>query len=198
MSTNKTKNLGLHAWEREDRFRMDEFNENFDKLDQAVAAKAEQTGLDAEIFARKNALDTERVERQSADAAEIAARNAAIAALTERVGALETGKLVWTFGEYTGNGKYGSSSNYTRIEFDFKPLVVVVCDTVNGGYGGYPWLYGTKQGHVVPSSSPGWEAALVWEERAVRFYLLFNASSAEYQLNYSGRKYKYFALGIEE
>ena len=40
MSTNKTENLGLHSWVREDPFRMDEFNENFDKLDRAVGANA--------------------------------------------------------------------------------------------------------------------------------------------------------------
>ena len=40
MSTNKTENLGLHSWVRKDPFRMDEFNENFDKLDRAVGANA--------------------------------------------------------------------------------------------------------------------------------------------------------------
>ena len=36
MSSKSTKNLELHAWERTDAFRMDEFNDNFDKLDKAV------------------------------------------------------------------------------------------------------------------------------------------------------------------
>lgn len=36
MSSNKTSNLGLHSWVRSDPFKMDEFNDNFDKLDQAV------------------------------------------------------------------------------------------------------------------------------------------------------------------
>ena len=40
MSSKSTENLGLHAWERTDPFRMDEFNENFDKLDRAVGANA--------------------------------------------------------------------------------------------------------------------------------------------------------------
>lgn len=38
MSSNKTKNLGLHSWVRSDRFSMDEFNENFDKIDHAIGA----------------------------------------------------------------------------------------------------------------------------------------------------------------
>ena len=37
MASHKTKNLGLNSWERTDAFSMDEFNENFDKIDQAVA-----------------------------------------------------------------------------------------------------------------------------------------------------------------
>lgn len=41
MSTNKTKNLGLHSWELPDPFKMEEFNENFDKIDKAVTEKAE-------------------------------------------------------------------------------------------------------------------------------------------------------------
>lgn len=54
MSTNKTTNLGLHSWVRSDPFKMDEFNENFDKLDQAVGKnkdaiekKVDQSALDA-------------------------------------------------------------------------------------------------------------------------------------------------------
>ena len=60
MSTNKTENLQLHSWVRSDPFKMDEFNDNFDKLDQAVGenkdainAKAEQTALAAEIATRE-------------------------------------------------------------------------------------------------------------------------------------------------
>lgn len=40
MSTNKTSNLGLHSWVRPDRFSMDEFNENFNKIDRAVGEMA--------------------------------------------------------------------------------------------------------------------------------------------------------------
>ena len=36
MSTNKTENYGLHAWEASDDFLRQEFNENFAKLDQAL------------------------------------------------------------------------------------------------------------------------------------------------------------------
>ncbi len=46
MSTNKTKNFGLHAWEAADDFLREEFNENFDRIDVAL------TGLDALIGLR--------------------------------------------------------------------------------------------------------------------------------------------------
>ena len=36
MSTNKTTNYALHAWEKDDKFLMDEMNENFAKLDQTL------------------------------------------------------------------------------------------------------------------------------------------------------------------
>ena len=36
MSTNKTTNYKLHSWEKDDKFLMDEMNENFSKLDKAL------------------------------------------------------------------------------------------------------------------------------------------------------------------
>lgn len=41
MSTNKSAHLNLHLWEPEDDFLRTEFNENFEKLDEKVAAAAE-------------------------------------------------------------------------------------------------------------------------------------------------------------
>ena len=38
MSTKKTQNYQLHQWEATDDFLRTEFNENFTKLDEAVAA----------------------------------------------------------------------------------------------------------------------------------------------------------------
>lgn len=40
MSTNKTERFGLHAWEPEDRFLREEFNENFARLDGAARVVA--------------------------------------------------------------------------------------------------------------------------------------------------------------
>lgn len=57
MSTNKTENLGLHSWVREDPFRMQEFNDNFNLIDKAVGEKAEKNALDA-LIGRMGTLET--------------------------------------------------------------------------------------------------------------------------------------------
>ena len=97
MSTNKTNNLGLHSWVRSDRFSMDEFNENFDKLDKTVgensaAASTEAQARKAADDALTEALAKETQVRESNDsalsaavAAETQTRASAISALTEAV-----------------------------------------------------------------------------------------------------------------
>ena len=47
MSTNKTPNLNLHAWEPTDAFSREEFNDNFDKIDDFAGATVQT--LDARI-----------------------------------------------------------------------------------------------------------------------------------------------------
>lgn len=49
MSTNKTENYGLHAWEPGDDFMRTEFNENFQKLDAALAGLQSSLGNKLEI-----------------------------------------------------------------------------------------------------------------------------------------------------
>ena len=58
MSTNKTQNYHLHSWEKDDKFLMDEVNDNFTTLDAKLHEEA--TALDgrlkAEAAARASAL----------------------------------------------------------------------------------------------------------------------------------------------
>lgn len=49
MSTNKTEHYGLHAWEPGDDFVRAEFNENFAKLDAALASLAQGLGDKLEL-----------------------------------------------------------------------------------------------------------------------------------------------------
>ena len=209
MSSKNTENLNLHAWVRTDVFSMDEFNENFDAIDKAVAAKAEQTALNAEIAARKNALDTERDERERADAAEIAARKSAdateksarenaLAALAGRVGALETSRLVCKFGEYVGTGDY-SNQNPNRLDFDFKLLAIIIYDPTDVRCGGFPWVKGMGNAHCyMTTTGSSSYMRLKWEDRALEWYHASVSSTASLQLNVDGRTYKYLAIGLPD
>ena len=208
MASKRTDNLNLHAWERTDAFMMDEFNENFDAIDKAVAAKAEQTALDAETAARtalaaqvaakaeQSALDalSGRVDKkaeQTALDAETAAREAALAALTGQVGELDAGRLRFKFDSYKGTGKIGENSK-NRLTFDFKPLVLIVgCTSAYTNYGGYPWVRNMTYGKTNESYS----VALTWEEKAVSWY---HTATTERQLNVSNCEYYYIAIGIKE
>lgn len=198
MASKRTDNLNLHAWERTDAFMMDEFNENFDAIDKAVAAKAEQTALEAETAARE-AL-TGRVDNKAEQAAleaETAAReiaDAALAALTGRVGSLEEGRLVFKFDTYIGSGTY-TSKNPSRLEFDFKPLLLLIAPVASTSTGGFPWLRGQTSGKTLQNNSYQIiGSTLTWEDRAVSWY----GGSSSVQMSEKDTVYYYFALGIRE
>ena len=172
------------------------------RVDSALAAKAAQSALDAEKTARETAAAAEKTRVDAALAAKaaqtaLAAETAAREALAARVGTLEAGKLLWKFDHYTGDGTFGKGTP-TRLEFPFKPLMLIITDPVSGGYGGIPWLYGESQGLVNPGPSNGISVTLTWEDRAVQWYSTNNAVTAIYQLNSNGCKYPYFVLGIEK
>ena len=58
MSTNKTPNYKLHAWEKSDKFLMDEMNENFAKLDEKLKAEADGLNTAKADAATVTGLDT--------------------------------------------------------------------------------------------------------------------------------------------
>lgn len=86
MSSRKTTNLGLHAWEPEDLFSREEFNENFDTIDTSagntrkeleakITAAAELAGEAA--AAAKSAAETAQAGVDGASAASASAQKAA-------------------------------------------------------------------------------------------------------------------------
>lgn len=103
MASHKTDNLQLHSWERTDAFSMDEFNENFSKIDKAVGENSAATSaaLSAETQARKATDDT------------------LIAAVAK------CGNCKIVYGSYKGKGTYGPS-NPNTLTFDGKPLLVII------------------------------------------------------------------------
>ena len=211
MSTKKTANLGLHSWVKSDPFKMQEFNENFDAIDKAVAGKAEKTNLDAlagqvdkkadktvldaetnarvALAAQVSALDAAKAAKTDL-AAETAARKAALETLTSQMGALDASRLRFKFDSYQGTG-----STNVRLDFDFKPLLVIVSNKDLYAYGGYPWINGVAQGYSVsPDATPG-IVKLTWENRAVQWTNLLG-NNADNRLNATNTTYHYFAVGI--
>ncbi len=114
MSTNKTQNYHLHAWEASDDFLRSEFNENFAAIDGVMKAIAGT--VSAEQTAREKAVSAEAKSRDAAVKAEAAARSAAVADLDGR-------KAEIVFGMYQGDGK---KSRF--IDLGFTPKAVYVCD----------------------------------------------------------------------
>ena len=110
MSTNKTQNYRLHAWERKDNFLLDEMNENFDLLDKALKAeaqtRAQQLGTKADA-ATVSSLDqtVKKLETTKAD--------------QTAVSDLDTRKAQVIIGIYKGTG-----ADNTRIEVGKKILAV--------------------------------------------------------------------------
>lgn len=207
MSSKSTKNLNLHAWKKTDAFMMDEFNENFDAIDKAVGGKAEQDALDTltgqvAAKAEQTALDalSGRVDKkaeQTALDAEIAAREAALAALAGQLGELDAARLRFKFDSYTGNGRSGTT-NPTRLEFDFKPLMVIIA-SASPIYGGRPWLRGvTRATSAQLETGQVKSATLTWEDRAVEWVNYTNSDTAEFRLNSNNATYIYLAIGIAD
>ncbi len=101
----------------------------------------------------------------------------------------ELGKrLVFAHSSYSGSGKYGSA-NKNRLQFSFKPIMLVIVAT-NGGYsaGNWVWLRNANTGQVAEYQSVN----LTWLDNAVEWY---NNESDVEQLNASNIRYSYLALG---
>lgn len=92
-------------------------------------------------------------------------------------------------GSYVGTGKYGSS-NPNSLTFDFDAKAVFV-NSNNGGFAVF--VKGTSKNYVASSDSnyPLSENSLSWPENSVKWW----SETAEDQLNESGTKYYYTAIG---
>ena len=177
----RTENYQLCLWDPEDKVLRTDFNEDNEKIERALKKKAEQSALDT-------------LEKQMAEKAEKTAHDA----LAGQVTALEQGRLRYKFDSYTGNGTAGKN-NPTQLEFDFKPLMLLIVHPTSQIYGGFPWLRGMRCGHSYLNTSGSTSYMyLTWEERAVQWYSYYSNASGGDQLNAEGTTYWYFALGIAE
>ena len=163
-----TDKYNFNLIETSDPFSPDALNENAEALEAQLAA-----------------LDAAKAEQTD------------LSALSARVGALETGRLRYKFGEYTGDGTAGRDV-YTRLEFDFKPVLLIIFHPHGEGYGGIPWMRGMRSGRTYFSPSTTRLATLIWEDRAVQWFYGATGAPAEDQLNALGTVYPYLALGVAE
>ena len=89
-------------------------------------------------------------------------------------------------GSYNGTGAYGSS-NPCRLTFDFSPKVVMILSTRSVGDGTAVWIVSAPKG-IVNSEF----CNLTWSGNSLSWY---HDNNAVYQLNYSGYKYYWCAIG---
>ncbi len=115
-------------------------------------------------------------------------------ALLAQVQAIEDAKasgLQVVTGSYTGTGTYGSKNKNT-LTFPFDPLVLILAQADSGHCAGV-WLQGTSSGISYISDNDAATVILTWTDRSVSWQ---NPSGSLYQLNESGRTYRYIALGL--
>ena len=141
--------------------------------------------------------DNAKLEKALAELESDKAEQTALTALAGQVTALEKGQLVYKCDSYTGTGETYTVPN--RLEFDFKPLLVIVADSVSMAYGGWPWIRGMESGcSNHPDSGSLSYIRLTWEDRAVQWVNWLDHYGPERQLNIESRVYHYLALGVAE
>ena len=158
MATNSSQNLGLHLWEPDDQVLRTEFNQNWQKIDTAVAAVQDDL--------------TDGLAAAAQDLADLAA---------DVGNGGSTARIAW--GTYTGTGTFGAA-NPTTFACDFHP-VLLVAKWENYEYG-HPLvlLNGVT---VMPTVFGSYHAVSVaWTSRQVSIYsttaadVQFNMEGATY------------------
>ena len=108
------------------------------------------------------------------------------------------GQLRFKYDSYIGDGTRGTD-NPTRLEFDFKPLMLLVSSPGSYTYGGRPWLRGISRGRTVELPSGAVHTvSLTWEDRAVEWVNSSDSDSAGHRMNVNNTVYYYLALGSAE
>lgn len=159
----RTTNYSLPTWEKSDFIKMDDFNDLTKKTDSALKTNADAVAAKAEA-----------------------------STVTAIAQALGTGgqncRIAW--GSYTGSGKYGSA-NPNTLNFDFKPMIVVIASDGYGALGSSrfirPLTYGTDQSNNVQK--------VTWGEKSFSWYYPNTTNGSLWQNNTNGYTYYYVAVG---
>ena len=127
----------------------------------------------------------EKLDASSAQAqADLANGLDAITAVLNAGGKLA--RIAW--GSYTGNGKYGSA-NKTKLTFDFTPRLVFVGSNEDAAYDFNRFMYPHTNGC---NKNQGTALTVAWGNNSIQWF----ASGDAYQMNESGKKYYYVAVGF--
>ena len=165
----KTDNYSLPQWEKQDFIKMEDFNDAFGNIEQALKANADATatGLNAEI-----------------------------AALSKNLGAAGHNCRI-AFGSYTGTGSTGAV-NPNTLQFDFYPVLVLVAPVKPDGYTKNPMVLtrGRSVAATYPDGASKWELTVSWTDSSVSWYSSENDTG--YQHNRSGSAYLYAMLGYDK
>ena len=154
-----TQNYQLSRWEKDDRIMMEDFNADNEKIDAALAAKA--------------------------DAEDVTALGETVAALTAGLGSGgKNCRIAW--GSYTGTGTYGSGSP-NSLSFDFIPVLVFIVSDDNACLGNSrfirPCVYGTD--HDNQALKVTWtDHGLSWHTDTTLNPHIHQCNTAGYQYTY--------------
>ena len=105
------------------------------------------------------------------------------------------------FGSYVGTGTYGES-NQNTLNLSFTPRFLLVMDgdrmESHGSYANFAlFVYGVANGITVGPSSANYEIPLyaTWNKNSVSWYNIYDNYGSYAQMNHSGTKYRYVAIG---
>ena len=201
----KTAIYNLNKPEAADPLRVDDFNENADKID-GLLKQVDDNSVTRSAQVRSEAANALAAYQTANDAA-VAAVNTAVSTKAEQsavtaLTATVSTKAQVAVGSYTGKGTYGSSNKNT-LTFDFEPKIVFIFiatgygsmantaytggaagDTNQVFYAGASqvWVYSSGTGSVKYTLSG---KTLTW----------YCDKTAYLQMNGNGTKYGYIAIG---
>ena len=168
MSTNKTQHYQLNQWEAEDKVLRTEFNEDNQKIDQALQKKADQEALTALQSLVSQKADSTDLEEMRSNLVQIAA------------------------GAYTGDGAASR-----LISLPFSPKAVYLCDKQGRTYASGANLAAYYYGGLAVTGNPATAGgtALVTLE-AGGFRVVHKSSNGNYYAsNEKNTVFHYLALG---
>lgn len=202
MSSRKTTNLGLHAWEPTDQFTREEFNENFAAIDENAGKVRKET--DAQIAAAAataasaaaEAKNAAAAAQSSADAAATAASNAQQTANTATQAAqtaqsTASGRARIATGSYYGTGTADITTEAKARTFNIGFaakffLLITNGDDISVDFSRYtyledqiPWIFamrGTTKVYIITRDQKSYAykhpVYFIWGDTTVKMYAM--------------------------